>query len=179
MENCFRAVIDDPLFDKSNAKSSLLAIAQARDSSIPMWRKLIIDCADILNNTEVNALGKDRFLRWNNETTQYPHKKDSEDNYEIDLIPGSAITGYHAELFSLCKYYELKGKTFGALGSVIYQRAKTNIEQPYFYLGNEDEPIVKVMYQDDCCFRFLMADGTEECNIAFDDVEARLLAINP
>ena len=179
LRDYFRAVIDDPLFDKSNAKSSLLAIAQARDSSIPMWRKLIIDCADILNNTEVNALGKDRFLRWNNETTQYPHKKDSEDNYEIDLIPGSAITGYHAELFSLCKYYELKGKTFGALGSVIYQRAKTNIEQPYFYLGNEDEPIVKVMYQDDCCFRFLMADGTEECNIAFDDVEARLLAINP
>lgn len=178
LRDYFRAVIDDPLFDKSNAKSSLLAIAQARDSSIPMWRKLIIDCADILNNTEVNALGKDRFLRWNNETTQYPHKKDSEDNYEIDLIPGSAITGYHAELFSLCKYYELKGKTFGALGSVIYQRAKTNIEQPYFYLGNEDEPIVKVMYQDDCCFRFLMADGTEECNIAFDDVEARLLAIN-
>lgn len=179
LRDYFRSVIDDPLFDKSNAKSSLLAIAQARDSSIPMWRKLIIDCADILNNTEVNALGKDRFLRWNNETTQYPHKKDSEDNYEIDLIPGSAITGYHAELFSLCKYYELKGKTFGALGSVIYQRAKTNIEQPYFYLGNEDEPIVKVMYQDDCCFRFLMADGTEECNIAFDDVEARLLAINP
>lgn len=180
LRDYFRAVIDDPLFDKSNAESSLLAIAQARDSSIPMWRKLIIDCADILKkNTEVNALGNDRFLRWNNETTQYPHKKDSEDNYEIDLIPGSAITGYHAELFSLCKYYELKGKTFGALGSVIYQRAKTNIEQPYFYLGNEDEPVVKVMYQDDCCFRFLMADGTEECNIAFDDVEARLLAINP
>ena len=61
LRDYFRAVIDDPLFDKSNAKSSLLAIAQARDSSIPMWRKLIIDCADILNNTEVNALGKDRF----------------------------------------------------------------------------------------------------------------------
>lgn len=177
LRDYFRAVIDDPLFDRLNAKSSLLAIAQARDSSIPMWRKLIIDYADILNNTEVDALGKDRYLRWNNETTQYPHKKDSEDNYEIDLIPLSAITCYHAELFSLAKYYELKGKSFNTWGMPKYARAKTNIEQPYFYLGKEDEPIVKVMYQDDCCFRFVMADGTEECNIAFDDVEARLLAI--
>ncbi len=179
LRDYFRAVIDDPKFDKSNAKSSLISIAQARDNSIPMWRKLLIDCADILNNTEVIAFGKDRFLRWNNETTQYPHKKDNEDNYEIDLIPGSAITGYHAELFSLSKYYELKGKSFGSLGSVCYQRAKTNIEQPYFYLGNEEKPTVKVMYQDNCCFRFLMADGTEKCDITFDDVESRLLAINP
>lgn len=51
LRDYFRAVIDDPLFDKSNAKSSLMAIAQTRDNSIPMWRKLIIDCFDILNNT--------------------------------------------------------------------------------------------------------------------------------
>lgn len=99
----------DPLFDKSNAKSSLLAIAQARDSSIPMWRKLIIDCADILNNTEVNALGKDRFLRWNNETTQYPHKKDSKITTKLILfqvLQSLAITQNYFRFVSIMNLKE-------------------------------------------------------------------------
>ena len=175
----FKAVIDDPAFDSSNAKDSLETIAKARRESLPMWRKLIIDCHDILENTDVAALGKDRFIRWNNDATEYPHKKDSEDNYEIDLIPGSAITGYHAELFSLGKYYELKGKQFHSLGAVKYQRAKTSIEQPYFYLGNDEAPFVKVMYQDDNCFRFVFANGTQKTGIAYADVENELLMVAP
>jgi hypothetical protein len=175
----FKAVIDDPKFDVSNVKGSLESIACSRPNTIPMWRKLIIDRKEILEKMDVKALGKDRFIRWNNDTTEYPHKRDSEDNYEIDLIPGSAITGYHAELFSLGKYYELKGKTIGTLGEVKYQRAKTSIVQPYLYFGDDETPFVKVLYQDDDSFRFVFANGTEKMSIAYVDVEKELLSIMP
>lgn len=175
----FKAILDDSTFDPVNVKGSLNSIAKARDNSIPMWRKLIIDCGDILENTDVVAWGKDRFVRWNNDVTEYPHKKDSEDNYEIDLIPGSAITGYHAELFSLAKYYELKGKSFNTWGMPKYARAKTNVEQPYFYLGEAEQPFVKVMYQDDNCFRFVFDNGTEKMAVAYTDVEKELLTVAP
>lgn len=174
----FKEILDDPVFDPANVKGSLNSIAKSRDDSIPMWRKLIIDCEDILENTDVMALGKDRFIRWNNDVTEYPHKKDSEDNFEIDLIPGSAITGYHAELFSLAKYYELKGKTFNTWGQPEYARAKTSIEQPYFYFGEAEQPYVKVMYQDDDSFRFVFSNGKERPNVAYADVENALLEAN-
>ncbi|MEG0793264.1 MAG: hypothetical protein RR399_05515 [Lachnospiraceae bacterium] len=175
----FKAVIDDPAFNNSNVPDSLIFIANSRAEDVPMWRKLIIDCPYILKNTDVIALGKDRFIRWNNDTTEYSHKKDSEDNYEIDLIPGSAITGYHAELFSLVKYYELKEKPLSALGIANYHKAKTNIEQPYLFFGSGENPIVKVFYQDNNCFRIILADGTEKCDIAYADVETELLKIMP
>lgn len=171
----FKEILDDPAFDKSNVETSLNSIAAARNDSIPMWRKLLIDCKEILEKDEVQALGKDRFIRWNNDITEYPHKKDSEDNYEIDLIPGSAITGYHAELFSLAKYYELKDKSFKTWGFPNYSRAKTSVEQPYFYCGDKEHPYIKVLYQDDNCFRFVFDDGTEQKNIAFEEVENKLL----
>lgn len=171
----FKEVIDDPLFDILNVKDSLESIARSRPEDIPMWRKLIIDCKEILDNKDI--VGKDRFVRWNNDATEYPHKKDSEENYEIDLIPGSAITGYHSELFSLGKYYELKGKTFKIFGEVKYHRAKTSIEQPYMYLGADENPYLKVMYQDDDCFRFVFADGTEKKGIAYADIENELLTV--
>ena len=178
-DSFFKEILDDPVFDPANVKGSLNSIAKSRDDSIPMWRKLIIDCGDILENTDVMALGKDRFIRWNNDVTEYPHKKDSEDNFEIDLIPGSAITGYHAELFSLAKYYELKGKSFNTWGQPEYARAKTNIEQPYFYFGEAEQPYVKVMYQDDDSFRFVFNNGKEQLNVAYADVENALLAVAP
>lgn len=173
----FKAVIDDPAFDPCDPQGSLIRIAQSRDDSIPAWRKLIIDCSAILENSEIKALGNDRFIRWNNDTTQYYHKKDNEDNYEIDLIPGSAITGKHAELFSLCKYYEIQDNTFGAYGSVKYVMTKTRVEQPYFCLMMDDEEIIKVMYEDDNCFRFVFLDGTEKRSIAYADVEQELTSI--
>jgi hypothetical protein len=173
----FKEVIDDPLFDANDVENSLHAIAQNHSKDIPMWRKLIIACPDVLCNTSVTALGSNRFIRWNTERTQYGHKKDCADNYEIDLLPGTAITGYHAELFSLCKYYELKDKTFGNRGNVKYQRTKTNINQPYLYLGSEEAPDVMVFYQDDGCFRFVFKDGTELLDIAYADVESKLASL--
>ncbi len=174
----FKEVINDKAFNTKDVKGSLEKIAELRDDSIPMWRKLIIDYKDILENTDFITLGKDRFIRWNVDS-EYEHKKDSEDNYEIDLIPGSAITGYHAELFTLAKYYELKGKQFATLGEVKYHKTKTCVEQPFFYLGNDDNPFVKAMYQDDSCFRLIFENGTEKNSIAFADVETELLAIAP
>lgn len=173
----FKAVIDDPLFDANNVAVSLNTIALNYNSGIPMWRKLIITCPDVLYNTSLTALGNNRFIRWNTERTQYSHKKDCADNYEIDLLPGTAITGYHAELFSLCKYYELKDKSFEKWGRVKYQRTKTNINQPYFYLGSEEKPEVMVLYQDDGRFRFVFADGTEQLDIAYADVESKIASL--
>ena len=173
----FRELIEDPVFDKNDIKESLESIAQKRDDGLSMWRKLIIDYPDVLNNTSVEALGPNRFIRWNNETTQYTHKKDCADNYEIDLLYGIAITGYHAELFSLCKYYELRDKSFEKLGVIKYQRAKTNVEQPYFYYEKDGVSLVKVLYQDDCCFRFVFEDDSEKTNVAYADVENELLSI--
>jgi len=173
----FKAVIEDSAFDVSDVKGSLNKIAAARDDSIPAWRRLLIDCPEVISNSEIDAFGPDRNIRWNNDMTQYPHKKDTEDNYEIDLIYGSAITGYHAELFSLCKYYELRDKTFGRLGKVKYRRVKTSIEQPYFCLIKGDEEYVKVLYEDDLCFRFVFNDGSENNRIAYEDVERELLLL--
>lgn len=173
----FKAVIDDPLFDANNVENSLEAIAQNYNSNIPMWRKLIITCPDVLCNTAVTALGVNRFIRWNNDRTEFSHKKDCADNYEIDLLPGTAITGYHAELFSLCKYYELRGKSFENLGEIKYQTTKTNMFQPYLYLGSNDAPHIKIYYQDDNCFKFIFADGTEIADIVYSDVERKLASI--
>lgn len=177
--NYFKEVIDDSKFDGLDVKKSLRSIAESRADSLPKWRKLIIDCQEILDEEEIKAVGKDRYIRWNDDVTEYPHKKDSEENYEIDLIPGSAITGYHAELFSLAKYYELRSKEFKTLGKVKYQRAKTSIEQPYMYIGDDERPFAKVMYQDNDCFRFILADGTKKENIAYEDVEKELKNIIP
>ena len=175
----FKEILDDPLFEISNVKESLNNIALARDNAIPIWRKLIIDHNEILENDGVTAFGRDRFIRWNNDVTEYHHKKNSEDNYEIDLIPGSAITGYHAELFSLAKYYELKNKVFKSWGSPKYATVKTCVKQPYFYLGDDNSPYVKVMYQDDNSFRLILENGMEKSMVEYNDVENELLILAP
>lgn len=176
--DCFKAVIDDPAFDANDVKGSLTKIANARDDAIPAWRKLLIDTPEVLTNEDGNGIGSDRFIRWSDYgDTQYPHKKDSEDNYEIDLLlRGSAITGYHAELFSLCKYYELKKNGFSK--TLKYRPAKTRVEQPYLCLMKGEEEYVKVFYEDDCCFRFVFHDGSEKNKIPYVDVEEELNALN-
>lgn len=171
----FKEVIDDPQFDVTEPKQSLNRIAESRSDDLPMWRKLIIDHPEILENIPTESFGPDRFIRWNTEKTE--HSMTDQNNFEIDLLHGKAITSHHAELFSLCKYFELKGKTFGAYGSVKYQTAKSNQATPHFYLGEEDSPIVQVFYQDDLCFRFVLADGNEITDIAYADVESRLNSI--
>ena len=168
----FKAVIDDPQFDVNNVLGSLKAIAKNRDNDIPFWRKLIIDYPQILDGSDVMTLGPDRFIRWNTEKTE--HNMRTQDNYEIDLLQRRAIFGYHTELFSLCKYYDLQGKTFGSLGVAKYKATKTSRDTPCLYFGDEESPYVSVIYQDDACFRFVFEDGSEKSNIAYDDVESEL-----
>lgn len=169
----FKAILDDALFDAKNAKESLKNIADSRSESIPMWRKLIIKHFDKISSEEYKSQGNDRNIRWNTEALS--HKKDSEDNYEIDLIPGSAITGYHTELFSRCKYFEIINSPSTLATAIHYKWEKTSVAQPYFYLGeNEENQLVKVFYQDNSCFRFIYNDGHEECNIPYDGVENKL-----
>ena len=175
----FKAVIDDPVFDTANVAESLEAIAQNIPENIPLWRKLIIQYLDYFTGrkADIKDLGVNRYVRWNN----LGHDKD---NYEIDLIPGSAITGYHAELFSLAKYYELKEKQFPLLGTIKYERTRTGSKQPYFKFAKvetdnkEDLFTVKIFYQDNDCFRFVFSDGREDkLGIPYTEVEERLRAI--
>jgi hypothetical protein len=171
----FKEVIDDPQFDLTEPEKSLKQIAESRSDDLPMWRKLIIDQPKVLESIPTESFGTDRFIRWNEEKTE--HSMTDQNNYEIDLLHGKNIISRHAELFSLCKYFELQGKTFGAHGAVKYQTATSNQTTPHFYLGNEDAPVVKVFYQDDLCFRFVLADGNEITDIAYADVESRLDSI--
>lgn len=176
--DCFKAVIDDSLFDCANVASSLNKISKNYDTSIPMWRKQLIDNLEKICHGDVEAFGRDRFMRWNIDSTEYEHEQNSgnEDNYEIDLIFGSAITGYHAELFSLCLYYELKDYKFGDNGRIEYVRTKTSSIQPYFVLKNGDHDYIKVLYQDNNSFRFVdFVSGMEmEKDIKASDVKMKL-----
>ena len=176
----FKAVIDDPIFDADNVTASLAKIAKNRSDSLPNWMKLIIDVREILDGTDVQAFGNDRFLRWNDSPPGL-HKQNSEDNYEIVLIPGRSTNGRHAELFSLCKYFELKEKAFGTWGTAVYQKT-TTMEQPYFYLQKGEE-IIKIKYQDDNCFKFIHRSlETEEewCkDVPSEDVENKLREVLP
>lgn len=171
----FKEVIDDPQFNLTEPEKSLNKIAESRPDDLPMWRKLIIDQPKVLKSIPTESFGTDRFIRWNEEKTE--HSMTDQNNYEIDLLHGKNIISRHAELFSLCKYFELQGKTFGAHGAVKYQTAISNQTTPHFYLGKEDTPVVKVFYQDDLCFRFVLADGHEITDIAYADVESRLNSI--
>lgn len=177
IRNYFREVIEDPLFDAKNVAASLETIAKARREDIPMWRKLVIDYPQVLDGTGVMSLGTDRFIRWNTDKTE--HDRKSQDNYEIDLLQSKKIFGYHAELFSLCKYYDLQGKTFGGLGEAKYKTTKTSRDTPCFYFGPEEAPIVSVLYQDNGCFKFVFSDETVPAisNVHYADVETTLSAI--
>jgi hypothetical protein len=93
------------------------------------------------------------------------------------LIPQRRIIISIFTIFKNLKAYELKDKSFEKWGKVKYQRIKTNINQPYFYLGSEEKPDVMVLYQDDGCFRFVFADGTEQLDIAYADVESKIASL--
>lgn len=175
IRNYFKEVIDDRFFDANNVEASLETIAQNRGDDIPMWRKLIIDYPKVLNGTDVMSFGVDRFIRWNVEKKE--HNMKTQDNYEIDLLQRKTIFGYHAELFSLCKYYDLQGKTFGRIGEAKYKATKASQDTPCFYFGLEDSPLLSVIYQDDGCFRFVFEDGSEKNHISYEDVESELKSL--
>ena len=184
----FKEILDDLLNKGKNnncisaedesLENRLNTIAMSRSNNLPIWRKLLIDFPAILEGTDVFSFGENRFIRWNTGNTEFSHKRDTEDNYEIDLLEKNTLTGYHAELFSLCMYYELKGKIFGQLGTVFYQKTFTSLEQPFFYLKKNDRIYVKVMYEDDNSFRFVYCeDGKQdESGIPFSEVESRLIS---
>lgn len=185
----FKEILDDLLNKKKNnnrisaedesLENRLNTIAMSRRDNLPVWRKLLIDFPAILEGTDVFSFGENRFIRWNTGNTEFSHKRDKEDNYEINLLEKNTLTGYHAELFSLCKYYELKGKTFGQLGTVFYQKTFTSIEQPFFYLKKNDRIYVKIMYEDDNSFRLVYCeeDKQDESGIPSSEVESRLTSI--
>jgi len=165
----FKQIIDDPQYDMNDVSGSLDRIACARNNSIPEWRKLMIDYLPLISNDNNSHIGTNRFVRWNDDVTEFEHRKDTEDNYEIDLIPGSAITGYHSELFSLCLYYHLQ-QGFINPEIIKYQKARTSIEQPYCYMEKNGKEFVKIYYQDDNSFRFVYLDGTKEEGLPFNQI---------
>jgi len=85
-------VLDDLLFDINNL-SSLEDIAINHDIGIDTWRIRFIQ-----NPIVFNHLGGFKFIRF--------------DNSDIFLLKGIRRSGEHAELFSLCIYYQLKNHPF-------------------------------------------------------------------
>jgi hypothetical protein len=88
-----KEVLDDPLFDEKNLEV-LEQIAKNYKSSIEAWRTKFIEFPVVFNH-----LGAMKFIRLNNLDTVY-------------ILKGERRSGEHAELFSLCKYYELKEDIF-------------------------------------------------------------------
>ena len=181
----FRSLLDDPLFDSSQAEISLNEIARNRNEAIPAWRKRIIDHPEIFRNTSEKsdlsfARSSDRCLRWNESSYQeYSHDKRSEDNYEIDLLRGTSIHGYHAELFSFFKYCDLvkENPSWREEWELKYQETRTETQQPYFYL-TKGERTIKVYYRDDDCFGIIGPDIEKSRDkIQYDELEEELESI--
>ena len=47
------------------------------------------------------------------------------------------------------------------------------------HLRKEENPFVKVIYQNDACFRIVLLEGNEKRGIPYDDVENELQSITP
>ena len=173
----FKAILDDNLFDNTNVDESLDKIIDSRKKVLmPRWRRLIIDNYDKLIKNDIFDWGVDRYIRWNTDIPQYVHKHNTEDNFEIDLMRGKAINGYHAELFSLCKYFELRES--GKISGIEYCGTTTRSEQSYIKLTYGDNIVVKILYQDDNCFMIVDSEGRMlYTGISYNDLEDVLTEI--
>lgn len=86
---------------------------------------------------------------------------------EIDLLPGTAITGYHSELYTLYYYCQLKNKGF----EVKYRLKKTEGEKPYI----EFKDSYKITCEDRNYFKISDNNGNEkESKVNFDNLESEL-----
>lgn len=153
----FKQVIDDlikdPNFDSSNVKKSLKQIASAYKPKEKDWRWYLIQLLNDFKFGEDFSFGNDRCIRFRDD--------------EIDLLPGTAITGYHSELYTLYYYCQLKDKGF----EVKYHLTKTEGERPYI----EFKDSYKITCEDRNYFKISDNNGNEkESKVNFDNLESEL-----
>lgn len=156
----FKQVIDDlikdPNFDSSNVKESLKQIASAYIPEEKDWRWYLIQLLAKSNDFkfgEAFSFGNDRCIRFRDD--------------EIDLLPGTAITGFHSELYTLYYYCQLKNKGF----EVEYRLKKTEGEKPYI----EFKDSYKITCEDRNYFKISDKNGNEkESKVNFDNLESEL-----
>lgn len=112
------------------------------------WRICFVKNSNILQE-----LGKDRYLRFNNNNNTY-----LKGQIEIDLLKKTRISGSHSEIFSLCKYYELKQKKFNIkpFNKIEYKYTSSEKEQPFTYLKEWKNYRLAIYYQGNSkfCLKF-------------------------
>ena len=115
----FKMVLNDSLFNP-NDLSSLEDIANNDNQEIELWQLTFMLYPEVFNH-----LGGFKFIRFENPESIY-------------LLRGIRMSGEHAELFSLCEYYELKKypffKTPKPFKSLKYHSPSGDFERPCFYL---------------------------------------------
>lgn len=185
----FKNLLDDVNFNLNHIKESLIKIASKRDNSIESWQKAIIDHPQILENIDnIFTLGSNRCLRWNDSPFSELYKlrktlaKDKNE-CEIDLLKGERISGYHAEMFSMCKYIDIINAMpeWSSEYKITYCLTNTETQQPYFAIKECDKFILGVMYQCDNLFLFFSndkdyidLDNILKRDIPYDNVESEI-----
>lgn len=151
----FSSILSKEDFNISNPIKSLKEIGAANSNNInDLWRKAIVNTPQVLD-----VLGPDHFLRWNWANYNHENNPDiSNDNFEIDLLPGSKIYGYHYELFSYALYLNIKKKDFSPF-TITYEQTATEEEQPkiklYDYILDKESYCIYIIYADNDKFRIL------------------------
>ena len=115
----FKMVLDDPLFN-INDLNSLEEIANKDNPEVELWQFTFILYPEVFNH-----LGGFKFIRFENSESIY-------------LLRGLRMSGEHAELFSLCMYYELQKDPFFKMPKPFkflkYHSPSGDFERPCFYL---------------------------------------------
>lgn len=111
----FTRVIKDADFSGKDLKEALKSVYSKRPESIEKWKKIIID-----NDKINNYIKSKRCIRFN--------------NAEIDLLPGTRITGYHSELYSLNIFLQINDKNFGK-GTPGYHVSNIQSDKPYCFVS--------------------------------------------
>lgn len=144
------------------------------------WQKMIVKHPQILDkihfsDKEEFSIGSDKYLRWNNsQTAEIKNREnaDENDNCEIDIISKVRMSSRHAELFSLCIYLDILAKeekeSFLNGYTLNYKTTSTDSLQPYCYLENDTDKIIKILYKDNNkLYVFKTREGE---NVSYDNI---------
>lgn len=157
----FSSILSKKDFNISNPTKSLMEIGKANSNTIDdLWRKTIVDTPKVLDK-----LGPDHYLRWNWANHNHENNPDiSMDNFEIDLLPGSRIFGYHYELFSYALYLNIQKKNFEPF-TIEYETTASEDFQPMIKLHNykvgNESYYIYVSYADNDMFNIFFQNRPE------------------
>ena len=171
----FSSILSKKDFNISDPIKSLMEIGKANSNTIDdLWRKTIVDNPKVLD-----TLGTDHYLRWN--WANYDHENNPDislDNFEIDLLPGSRIFGYHYELFSYALYLKIENENFAPF-TIDYKQTASEDLQPMIELHNftvdKESYCIYVSYADNDMFNIIFQNGPENTPLPISNNE--ILAI--